>query len=243
MRSCIVAFACRTVALALAGSVGWAAWTSLPATSRGLAHGSTPGAIISGTARVIDGDTIEIGGRRIRLHGIDAPETGQTCLDHQGEPWNCGNVAAAELEKTVRHQTVNCDDRGLDKYGRTLAVCFVAGLDLNAEMVRRGLAWAFVRYAQTYVGQEAEARQAAVGIWSGASTPAWTWREQQWTASVNEAPAGCAIKGNVGRNGAIYHMPWSPWYAKVKMDGTSNKRWFCNEADAVAAGFRPALWR
>ncbi len=252
MRTCRVwKFACRTVAIAPTGSGIFAAvmlaagmGTSLlppgPAAARspsGPAHG-----VVAGHARVVDGDTLQVGPSRVRLEGIDAPETSQTCVDGAGAIWNCGNVAAAELEKLVRHQVVSCDASGLDKYGRTLAVCYVGELDLNAEMVRRGLAWAFVRYSQRYVADEQAARQRHVGIWAGDAQPAWAWREQQWTAALSEAPAGCAIKGNHGRNGAIYHTPWSPWYAKVRMEG-SGKRWFCSEAEASAAGFRPALWR
>ena len=233
------------MAIALAGSV--LACTTLAGglgttLARTIAEGPSTG-VIAGPARVVDGDTLQVAGTRIRLEGIDAPETSQTCTDRAGGAWNCGNVASAELEKLVRDQIVSCDGTGLDKYGRTLAVCFVGDLQLNAEMVRRGLAWAFVRYSSRYVADEQAARQHQVGIWQGSATPAWTWREQLWSAALAEAPAGCAIKGNVGRNGAIYHTPWSPWYAKVRMDSGGAKRWFCSEAEATAAGFRPALWR
>ena len=54
---------------------------------------------------------------------------------------------------------------------------------------------------------------------------------------------GCAIKGNVTRNGRIYHMPWSPWYGQVTIDETQGKRWFCSETEAMAAGWRPAMVR
>lgn len=236
MRSCYVwKFACRTVALALAGSVlvDGATARGVPAPFR---------AVVAGDARVVDGDTLQVADTRIRLEGIDAPETGQTCSRADGSLWGCGNAASAELERLVRGQTVSCDATGLDKYGRTLAVCFVAGIDINADIVKRGFAWAFVRYSSRYTAQEAEARAAHAGIWQGAATPAWEYREQQWLAAAADAPRDCAIKGNVGRNGAIYHMPWSPWYAKVRMDAGHGKRWFCSESEALAAGFRPALW-
>lgn len=237
MRPCIVwKFACRTVAFALAGS----------SIGNGVAARGIPQfarAVVAGEARVIDGDTIQVAGVRIRLEGIDAPETGQSCQWPDGSDWNCGNVASAELEKLVRGQTVSCDPSGLDKYGRTLAICFVAEHEINAAMVERGLAWAFVRYSTRYVATEAAAREARVGIWHGAATPAWSFREQLWSQAVVEAPHDCAIKGNSGRKGLIYHMPWSPWYRKVRMDNGARKRWFCSESEAVQAGFRPALWR
>jgi hypothetical protein len=47
------------------------------------------------------------------------------------------------------------------------------------------------------------------------------------------------IKGNITNGGRIYHMPWSPWYEKVRIETTKGERWFCNENEAVAAGWRP----
>ena len=69
--------------------------------------------------------------------------------------------------------------------------------------------------------------------------PAWEYRAQRWTAAEPQAPHGCAIKGNVTRNGRIYHMPWSPWYAQIRIEPDKGKRWFCTEAEALAAGWRP----
>ena len=231
--------------------------------SGGPTPGSIPGSIpgpIHGKAHVVDGDTIVVAGVRIRLEGIDAPEQSQTCTTGGGPDvgkaggtagrtvggpvggtvWACGLAATAELVRMIADHPVTCDDRGLDKYGRVLATCRVGRLDINAEMVRRGYAWAFVRYSHTYVALEAEARTAKIGIWSGEATPAWDYRAGRWQAAQETAPAGCAIKGNVTAKGRIYHLPWSPWYEKVRMDGGRNKRWFCSEAEAVNAGWRPA---
>jgi hypothetical protein len=63
----------------------------------------------------------------------------------------------------------------------------------------------------------------------------------RWAAAEPSAPEGCAIKGNVTSNGRIYHMPWSPWYAKVRIEPAKGERWFCSEAEAAGAGFRPAM--
>ena len=110
-------------------------------------------------------------------------------------------------------------------------------------MVRLGLAWAYVKYSTLYVADEATARAAKLGIWQGEAMPAWEFRAQSWTASAEQAPTGCPIKGNVTASGRIYHMPWSPWYNKVRIDGHPGKRWFCTEAEALTAGWRPAFTR
>jgi endonuclease YncB( thermonuclease family) len=196
---------------------------------------------VSGTARVLDGDTIDIGGIRVRLEGIDAPELGQTCSARDGISWSCGAAAANHLERLVGTRTVLCASTGHDKYGRTLGICRAGGLEINAEMVRTGLAWAFVKYSTIYVSAEAEARKTGAGIWQAANEPAWVYRERKWAGASSEAPEGCAIKGNISGNGNIYHMPWSPWYKRVKVDTARGERWFCTEADAEAAGWRPAM--
>jgi hypothetical protein len=69
--------------------------------------------------------------------------------------------------------------------------------------------------------------------------PAWEFRARRWAVAESDAPRGCAIKGNVTKHGRIYHMPWSPWYMQIKIEPDKGKRWFCSEAEAVAAGWRP----
>lgn len=198
---------------------------------------------VSGVARVIDGDTISIGETRIRLEGIDAPETSQTCARRWLGTWACGQAAADELGRMLDGHHTRCDARGVDKYDRILGTCFIDGRDVNAEMVRRGLAWAFVKYSTTYVSVEAEARAQKIGIWQGQAQPPWDYRHQRWSSVEDTAPAGCAIKGNVTKNGRIYHMPWSPWYDQIRVEPDKCKRWFCTEAEALAAGWRPVQIR
>ena len=228
------------VAFALAGSISMLA-SGL--TGSDVAHATSSGPI-SGMARVVDGDTIEVAGTKIRLEGIDAPESGQTCarkwLGIVSGTWACGTKAADELTRLVSRQPISCDATGTDKYGRTLAICHAGNVDLNAHMVRQGLAWAFVKYSRRYVPEENAARAEGLGIWQAPTMTAWDFRAGQWQQAAVEAPKGCAIKGNMSKNGQIYHMPWSPWYAKVRMDDAPGKRWFCSEAEAVAAGWRPA---
>ena len=234
MRESKLVYATRmSVAFALAASV-----LSLPASEIAARTGDA-GDAVAGPARVIDGDTLSIGDVRIRLEGIDAPEAGQTCKSRSGVSWPCGSAATAALERLIAGWPVRCDRRGTDKYGRTLAVCFVRGLDVNAEMVRQGYAWAFVKYSSSYVKEEAAARAGSRGIWQGEATPAWDYRQRHWDTAEVQAPSGCAIKGNITKSGRIYHMPWSPWYAQIRIELDKGKRWFCSEAEAIAAGWRP----
>lgn len=197
-------------------------------------------ATLTGLAHAIDGDTLLVGGIRVRLEGIDTPEAQQTCTTAQGTAWECGVEAHKALARLVAHAPVSCEERGLDKYKRLLGVCHAGNVELNAELVRQGLAFAFVRYSQSYVGLEARARAAKIGIWSGTAQAPWDYRAERWQTAEVGAPTGCPIKGNVTANGRIYHMPWSPWYGRVKMDGDKGKRWFCTEEEAVTAGWRPA---
>ena len=204
--------------------------------------------LVSGVLRVIDGDSIVLGTVRIRLEGIDAPETTQACSLRTSGQWRCGEAATQQLIKLINHQPVICEDLGLDKYRRTLGRCFAGNTNLNAEMVRTGYAWAFVRYSKAYVAQEAEAKAAHAGIWQGEAMPAWDYRARAWATAEVQTPNGCSIKGNVTNAGRIYHMPWSPWYEKVRMDDDTRsalkgKRWFCSETEAQQAGWRSALTR
>ena len=219
---------------------------------------------LTGLARIVDGDSLKIEGTSIRLHGIDAPEMAQACnaAAAAGSPragvvasdgaatWRCGLEAKRALAALIGDQPVTCRPTTLDKYGRTVARCWTGGVDLNAEMVRLGMAWAFVRYSSDYVEIEREARAAKRGIWQAETQTAWDFRAAKWQAAVASAPdvgapEGCTIKGNVTVKGErIYHLPWSPWYTNVRMDTGSQarkgKRWFCSEADAIAAGWRPS---
>jgi endonuclease YncB( thermonuclease family) len=222
----------------------------------GLAMGlyafATPGRTLeraafvqTGHAVVVDGDTIDLAGQRVRLEGIDAPEIGQTCPGRFWLwGWNAGAHAKRELARMIGTQAVTCRSLGRDKYGRVLGVCSVGQLELNAEMVRRGMAWAFVKYSQSYVVPEQVARANKVGIWRKACTPAWDYRAARWQVGASDAPRGCAIKGNISKRGErLYHMPWSAWYGRTKIEPHSGERWFCDEQAGSAMSrkrWRPA---
>ncbi len=130
---------------------------------------------MAGTARVIDGDTLEIHGQRIRLHGIDAPESRQLCVI-DGKRWQCGKDAANILADRIARRPVTCEDLGRDRYKRIIARCTVAGEDINACMVQQGLALAYRRYSHDYIDEEADAQAARRGIWAGEFVKPWEWR-------------------------------------------------------------------
>jgi endonuclease YncB( thermonuclease family) len=182
--------------------------------------------VIKGRATVTDGDTIRVAGARIRLHGIDAPEASQTCNAAGGGTWACGREATRALRSAIAGHDVSCQPVTLDRYGRAVARCFVGTNDIQAHMVRQGLAWAFVKYSSDYLPEEAEARAAHRGIWQADTQTAWDYRATRWAEYDKTAPEGCPIKGNINRQGErIYHMPWGRDYAKVKMDLTKGKMW------------------
>lgn len=189
--------------------------------------------------RIIDGDTFDFGEERYRLFGIDAPEVGQRCLNQNGQPWDCGSAATKALIDLTHNRTLRCEAIEQDPYGRIVAKCFASGLDLGSEMVATGMAWAFVKYSDAYVVEEFKAREERIGIWQGDAQPAWGLREDAWALAVKLAPEGCPIKGNISARGKIYHMPWSKSYAKTRINLNRGERWFCDEADALAAGWRP----
>ena len=133
---------------------------------------------LTGVASVIDGDTLEVHGQRIRLLGIDAPESRQICVK-DGKSWRCGNDAAFILADKIGRKPVSCEPKGkLDRYGRVIAVCRQGNEDLNAWMVRQGWAMAYQQYSKAYVAEEANARDARRGIWASEFAPPWEWRKQ-----------------------------------------------------------------
>ena len=198
---------------------------------------------LSGRAKVVDGDTLDVGAVRVRLHGVDAPESRQSCVA-SGRRWACGERATRALAGWIGGGTVACEERDRDRYGRTVAVCRHGGEDVNAWMVSQGWALAYRRYSRDYVGEEARARDARRGIWRGDFVPPWDWRRGERLAGNQPVPksatsAGCRIKGNISRNGTrIYHVRGGQFYERTRIDTSRGERWFCTEAEARAAGWR-----
>jgi endonuclease YncB( thermonuclease family) len=209
---------------------------------------SDTAADITGVPRIVDGDTVQIDATKIRLSGIDAPETDQVCLDPAGEKWACGVTARDELMEHAGGKVWTCHISGTDRYGRSLAACEVAGEDVQQWMVRSGWALSFVRYSHVYDRDEAIARDTRSGLWAGAFIAPWYWRHRNKAtvilgaasvpinaqtillsaASAAAAPdPDCTIKANISRTGCIYHQQGDRWYAKMNMDLSMGKRWFC----------------
>ena len=144
---------------------------------------------MSSVASVIDGDTVEIHGQRIRLYGIDAPEASAEPCDLDGKPWRCGQVSANALAEYIARRPVTCEPRDRDRYGRLVAACSVAGASISAWMVSEGWAVAYRRYSHDFVADEAAARAAKRGIWHSSFIMPWEWRAQRRAAVVQSAHA------------------------------------------------------
>lgn len=213
-------------------ALGLAGILALPAPLTGPVDAA--GRVIAGPARVIDGDTIQIGATHIRLIGIDTPEAAETCKSPSGVVWRCGSYATHWLRQRLEGLRVECLDEGRDRYARTLAHCRVDGRDLGADLTRAGVARAYRRYSTEYVPAEEAARRAGLGLWADRpQVPA-----QFLARAVDAGPKDCQIKGNISKSGMIYHVPGSRSYNRTRIDTSRGERWFCSEGEARAAGWR-----
>ncbi|TBD01836.1 thermonuclease family protein [Rhizobium ruizarguesonis] len=132
--------------------------------------GSAEADTLVGRASVIDGDTVEIIGKRIRLSGIDAPESWQVCRDEGGRRYRCGKDAAFALDEFLsRSRPTTCRTRGKDRYRRFVADCTRAdGENVNAWLVRQGFAVDWWRYSKgMFKDEQGLAKASRIGIWRG----------------------------------------------------------------------------
>ena len=142
----------------------------------------------SGIARAVDGDTLVIslkGGqqKRVRLYGVDAPETKQLCQQN-GADWPCGAASTDVLRAVIEgaEGAVHCVVLNVDRFGRDVAVCDARRQDLSAAMVRSGWALAYREYGGAALdGAEEAARSARVGLWRTGNVvqPPWEWRRER----------------------------------------------------------------
>ena len=133
---------------------------------------------LTGVPRIVDGDTLVIGSTKVRLQGIDAPETDQICLNANGDDWTCGIEVRNEHVTHVAGREIRCSSNGIDAYQRTLGTCYLDDEDLNAWMVQEGWALAYVQYSKAYVHTEEDARTQLRGLWQGAFIAPWDWRHR-----------------------------------------------------------------
>ena len=191
-----------------------------------------------GTIRVIDADTIDVGGERVRLYGLDAPEIGQPC-DLAGQTIDCGRWVSGLVKARFEGRAARCTTRDIDRYGRQVATCDVGGVDIGQVIVGEGWAIAYRRYSDIYDLDEKAAAVAGRGLWAAAMEDPETFRATSTAAPA--APTGaCDIKGNISTNGRIYHRPGNRDYARTVINEAQGERWFCTAAEAEAAGWRAA---
>src|SRR5262245_6270366 len=139
---------------------------------------------LSGVPRIVDGDTLAIGATKVRLQGIDAPETDQICLNSNGARWTCGIDARDQLARHIGGRKISCSSDDTDAYQRILARCSLAGEDLNAWIVREGWALAYVKYSFAYQKLEEDARVNQRGLWHGAFIAPWDWRHRNTKTGI-----------------------------------------------------------
>jgi endonuclease YncB( thermonuclease family) len=147
-----------------------------------------------GQASIIDGDTLEIHGIRVRLWGIDAPESSQLCRGEDSLQYRCGAQAANDLYAFIAQRPVNCSPLNLDPYGRTVATCSVGGTDLGEWLVRKGLALDWPQYSKgRYGNAQRDAERAGRGIWKGSYVEPWLYRA---CIRENGRPSDCSDDAN-----------------------------------------------
>ena len=136
-----------------------------------------PVEILGSVPRIVDADTLEVAGQKVRLQGIDAPESAQSCRQAGDQRYQCGEHATQALRTRIGPDAVTCTIEGRDRYMRALGICYAAdGTDLNGWLVRQGHALAYRRYSTKYVPQEDQAKAAQAGLWAGAFIKPWAWR-------------------------------------------------------------------
>jgi endonuclease YncB( thermonuclease family) len=137
--------------------------------------------VVSGRASVIDGDTIEIAGQRVRFHGIDAPESWQTCLDGSGSEYRCGQRAALALADFLAASSpTHCGVLDRDRYGRLIGDCQRQdGASVASWLVQQGHALDWPRYSGgAFAADQAEAQRHRRGMWSGSFVEPWKARRR-----------------------------------------------------------------
>ena len=132
---------------------------------------------LEGVARVIDGDTLDVGGVRVRLHGVDAFERDQTC-DRPAGAWPCGRAATSALKARADGRRLVCEVRDTDRYGRKVSRCERDGTDVARSLVDDGLALAYRRYSADYIAAEEAARARRAGAWAGSFDRPEQWRRR-----------------------------------------------------------------
>ena len=208
--------------------------------------------------RIVDGDTLRIDREKVRLIGVDTPET-----KHPTKPVQYfGKEASLFTQREVEHRwvTLSYEAHKRDKYGRLLAYVHRSpdSFFLNAELIKQGYGFAYTRFPFKYLNEfreyEKQARSEGRGLWKRNNEelpvpaikqepepPPATPERAPEPAAENKNTGDCKIKGNInGKGGKIYHLPGGRWYEKTEIDTADGERWFCSEEEAEKAGWRKA---
>ena len=141
--------------------------------------------IIIGKAYVTDGDTIKINDQKIRLFGIDAPETKQFCKEvylsflifNFKRDYKCGEKSTNALKKKIQGKNIRClVQNNKDRYRRNIGICYLKKQDINSWLVKNGYAIAYRRYSKKYINDEQYAKDSKLGIWQGTFMKPEKWR-------------------------------------------------------------------
>ncbi len=213
---------------------------------RSMSNGAT--AVVSGGSGLIAGSStiegrtvavsavrLKVAGTDVQLYGVEAPEPNQTCGSRR-----CPVVAKTALQKLVQGKRATCSMSGQTDDGLPSATCKVDGVDLAAQLVRAGHVFATTGLFAAYSGQEREARNDRVGLWRVNAERPSDYRAKVWDDAKKSAPDGCPIKGVIAGDAKTYVAPWSANYDKAKVRTSRGERWFCSEAEARNAGWKPS---
>jgi len=142
---------------------------------------------ISGNAQIIDGDTIKINSKKIRLHGIDAPEFKQMCKKPYltitfftfTKDYPCGKISTQKLQKKINNKVITCKILDIDRYKRLIGECYKRNLNLNSWLVSNGYAVAYRKYSKKYISNEINAKNEKKGLWQGKFEMPWDFRRKK----------------------------------------------------------------
>jgi endonuclease YncB( thermonuclease family) len=227
------------VAVAMLGAASlWAAYRDTPGVAS-LAGSPAESKEVAGRALAVAGDLLKVAGTTVRLSDIEAPERAQICGKDNAR-WRCADAAQSALLKVVSGPTVRCRLSGTDKAGIPRGHCSIESVDINAELVRQGFVFADGGASSRYAAQEADARNARLGVWIADTQRPAEFRAKAWEEAKRRAPDGCPIKGQVTGAERVYVLPGTPSYDRLRVLASRGDRWFCSEQDAAAAGFKAA---
>lgn len=233
-------------------------WRGVPASSeRSMAAASggrseipveTTGAIwvpankaetVEGRASALSGSLISLGGRKIRLAGIEAPDLDQTCSKPGNKRWRCGESAREGLARLLSSRRISCELTGKSSADIEEGRCHSGDDDIAAQLVKLGHVFAESGMFATYRSLERDAEDQQVGLWSSDAERPTSWRARLWEEAKQAAPGGCPIKGKISFGNKRYLLPWSSTYADATIREQRGERWFCSEDEAQAAGWKP----